>query len=303
MNALPILLKGDSVCLVSPSFSAAKEDIEEGIQALKDLGLNVKLGHFIFRNWGSFSGTDKERLADLQTALDSETAKAIICVRGGYGISRIIDQLDWSGFLKYPKYLVGFSDITLLNLKIQQLGLATIHGLMAARFAKLEHQPGFKALVDLLFEPSPLLRYQIQKASKSDCASEIVGKLIGGNLTMVSHAFGTGLQPDLSNAILFLEDVGEPLYRIDRMLHQIRLSGKVNELKAIVLGQFTDCVQGGFPLELLELVCSVFPDLPVFHGLESGHAAPNFPVVTGAMAKIEMKENGYDFIQSWNQEA
>jgi len=289
MNSSPILGKGDSVFLISPSYSADKVDIENGIKVLKANGLVVENGKSIFNSWGSFSGTDPERLIDLQEAIDSETAKAIICIRGGYGLSRIITKLNWEKFVKNPKWLIGFSDITLLHLQIQQFGLLSIHGLMAAKFTKSEHKRSFENLFKLLFDINPDLKQTIQP--EGTFTDLIEGELIGGNLTMLAHSMGTAFEPKLSGKILFLEEVGEPFYKLDRMIYQLKLAGKTQQIKAIVLGQFTDCKDLGFPLQLNEIFKSAFPETPIFSGLQSGHGEPNFPLILGEMATIRKEGN------------
>ena len=274
--------------LISPSYSAQTEDIEISIEVLKSLGLKVELGDSVFKKWGNFAGTDNQRMGDLQKALDSKHAKAIICIRGGYGISRIIPDLDWTGFTNHPKWIIGFSDVTLLHLKIQKSGFQSIHGLMAARFGHPAYKESFESLKYLLFDRTPVLKHRILQSSQNHPHLHLEGLLTGGNLTLVSHSFGTGFEPNLEGKILVLEETGEPYYKLDRMLHQIKLSGKDKELKAIVLGQFTDCEKAGFPFDLPDLVLNIFPDLPVFYGLEAGHGVPNLPLVLGAMAKIEI---------------
>ncbi len=289
MNSSPILRKGDSVFLISPSYSADKQDIHHGIKALISNGLQVESGRFIFNSWGSFAGTDNERLIDLQDAIDSDTAKAIICIRGGYGISRLIHLLNWEKFVKNPKWLIGFSDITLLHLQIQQFGLRSIHGLMAARFTKPEHKTSFENLFKLLFDLNPDLKQTIQP--EGTFRDLIEGEIIGGNLTMLAHSMGTAFEPTFSGKILFLEEVGEPFYKIDRMIYQLKLAGKTQQIKAIVLGQFTDCKNLGFPLQLNEIFKSAFPETPIFSGLQSGHGEPNFPLILGEIATIRKEGN------------
>ena len=301
MNSGPILRKEDIVFLISPSYSANKLEIEEGIKVLKTKGLQVQLGKSIFKSWGNFSGTDNERLTDLQEALDSTTAKAIICIRGGYGLSRIISRLSWEQFIKNPKWLIGFSDITLLHIQIQKFGLRSIHGLMAARFAKQEHESGFQMLYSCLFNKQPTLDYAIQIESDFMPFEPIEGKLIGGNLTMIVHTIGTVLEPDFSGKILFLEEVGEPFYKIDRMLYQLKLSEKLKGLKAIVLGQFTECNSLGFPLKLEEIFKTTFLQIPTFSGLQSGHGTPNFPLILGENAIIQKSNDGFTFTQLLHQ--
>jgi len=301
MHSNPILSQGDTVFLISTSYSANKQEIDEGTNVLKNKGLHVKLGKSIFKSWGNFAGTDEERLLDLQEALNCTEAKAIICIRGGYGLSRIIADLVWTQFIQNPKWIIGFSDITLLHIYIQQLGFQSIHGLMAARFGKPKYTDSVENLFKLLFDNEPVLEYKIE--SDALFKESIDGKLIGGNLTMVAHTLGTDLELQFDDNILFLEEVSEPFYKIDRILYQLHLSFKANKLKAIVLGQFTNCDKLGFPLALNEIFKTAFPGIPIFFGLQSGHDAPNFPLILGGKVKIQKKDNQLNFTQWLQNEA
>ena len=292
MQNNPILQKGDSCFIVSPSYCASKIEIEKGIAVLRIAGLEVESGSSIFYSWGSFAGSDDERLSDLQNALDSESCKVIFCIRGGYGLSRVYHRLDWTKFLKNPKWVIGFSDVTFLHLKIQKLGFPSIHGLMLARFADRSHLESFDKLFSLLLNSAPRLEYDV--LGPMEFQSEIVkGLLTGGNLSIISNSMGTDLEPDFSNCILFLEDVGEAFYRIDRMIHQIKYSKTSRFISAIVLGQFTDCPLANFPLSLIEIFTNTFPEIPIFYGLECGHGIPNFPIFLGIETTIKKTKNGY----------
>lgn len=294
--SLPFLKAGDAVCLVSPSFKALEEDVLSGIKALENMGLRVFCGKNIFSNWGSFSGSDEERLQDLQWALDHPDARAVLCVRGGYGMSRILPQIEWKKFQDHPKWLVGFSDISLLHMEIGRLGFPSVHGLMAARYGSAEFTESSRMMRNFLFGEIQELRYPVRNETGSK--GDIQAILWGGNLTMVAHSIGSGAESGSEDLILFLEEVGEAYYRIDRSFRQIACANTLNKrIKAVILGQFTDCPENGFPLQISGMAAQAFSGVPVFSGLPCGHGNPNFPLVMGFPAQLEMQNQEWQLCQ------
>lgn len=235
----------------------------------EEWGFRVIEGKTLGTGDGYFSGTDEERAADLQRMLDDDQVDAILCARGGYGVGRIIDRLDFSNFRKHPKWLIGFSDITVLHAHIlSRCGVATIHGPMAGAFAgggwsKPSVQSLHRALrglkSDHACEPHPLNR--LGTAS---------GVLFGGNLSLLAHLVGTPSEVDLRGKILFIEDVGELLYNIDRMMHQLHRSGRLSGLAGMIVGGFTECrdTERPFGKEVLAIISDILAgyDYPVCLG-------------------------------------
>ena len=256
------------------------------------MGFRVETGPNVFSSWGKFAGTDADRKADLQWALNHPEAKAIFCTRGGYGLGRILSDLSFDLFLSRPKWLIGFSDITLLHLRLHSLGIASVHGPMVVHFSRTEQSEACLLLINFLKGEAPSVSYWLKAEGKA--TQTISGALTGGNLTMISHSAGQ-LKPGIfSGSVLFLEEIGEYHYRIDRMLEQLRQSGMLEGIKAVVLGQFTDCEADRFPLSIVEMVKEKLTEsVPVFSGLESGHGVPTLPLVFGTTTIIEKTETGF----------
>ncbi len=283
---------GDLVLVVAPAFSANEVEVRSGIIQLEKMGFRVETGQSVFSSWGKFAGTDSERKADLQWAMDHSEAKAIICTRGGYGLGRILAELNFDTFRTNPKWLIGFSDITLIHLRLHELEIASVHGPMTVHFSRTEQSEACNSLIRIIKGEIPSVSYPVQP--ERQVTQNISGLLSGGNLTMISHSAGK-LKPGVfSGSVLFLEEIGEYHYRIDRMLEQLRQSGMFEGIKAVVLGQFTDCEADRFPLSVAEMVCEKLPEgVPVFSGLESGHGVPTFPLIFGMMTEIEKDETGF----------
>lgn len=260
------------------------------------MGFRVEAGANVFSSWGKFAGNDSERKSDLQWALDHTDAKAIICTRGGYGLGRILPELNFDTFRANPKWLIGFSDITLLHLYLHDLAIASVHGPMVVHFSRSEQSEACESLIHILKGEVPSVSYPIQP--EIQVAQNVSGLLAGGNLTMISHSAGK-LKPGVfSGSVLFLEEIGEYHYRIDRMLEQLRQSGMFEGITAVVLGQFTDCEADRFPMSVAEMVSEKLPEgVPVFSGLESGHGVPTFPLIFGTMTEIEKSESGFRLSQ------
>jgi len=234
----PYLRKGDTIGLVCPAGFMAKEKTDACVEILGKWGFKVIIGKSVGSQYHYFSGTDEERLADLQEMLDNPEIKAILCARGGYGTSRIIDDINWKAFRKNPKWIIGYSDITVLHCHLfQKLGMASVHAPMAGAFADGEDE--FVLSLKKAITGNEL-SYTIENHAFNR-TGEVSGPLIGGNLSLLAHLTGTPSMPSLKGAILFVEDVGEYLYNIDRMLLQLDRAGKLKNLAGMIIGGFTDC--------------------------------------------------------------
>ena len=230
----PFLEPGDTVALVAPGFSIQDlSTLHHAVNRLTSWGLQPVLGQSITKDDGLYAGTDQERLADMQTALDSPDIKAIFCFRGGYGLSRIIDQVDLKLFQQYPKWLIGYSDITALHLKINALQIATIHAEMPLHWKKKASRESLETLFYLLQGKSVRLELEDQIAAST---STVQGTLVGGNLSVLVEQIGTINQPDLADKIFFVEEYDEPLYRVDRMLNQLKRTGLLQSVQAVLVG-------------------------------------------------------------------
>ncbi|MEV6928069.1 LD-carboxypeptidase [Dactylosporangium sp. NPDC051485] len=266
---------GDVVRLVSPSGPAAADRVARGVQLLEGWGLRVEPAPHALDRRGYFGGTDDARLDDLNAALADPRVSAVVCTRGGYGVQRIVDRVRWGA----PKPIVGFSDITALQLAAWRHGRWTsIHGPGAAWLDARTPSSSAASLRRALMTADPL---HVHGLATSGTAR---GVLLGGNLAMLVSTLATPDMPDLSGAILLLEDVGEATYRVDRMLTQLLRSGVLAGVRGIALGQFTDCGDGVDDL-LTERLGGL--GVPILAGLPIGHGEGQETVVLGAPALLD----------------
>jgi muramoyltetrapeptide carboxypeptidase len=213
---IPYLKPGDLIRIVSPAKAIEHELLTHAKHVLEALGFRVKIGKNAGNRWNYFSGTDSDRLADMQEAIDDPECKAILCARGGYGCVRIVDLINWAGFLRAPKWMIGFSDVTVFHHHIQRFNIPSIHATMPLNF-KENTQEALNSLVAAISGTKNEYRWQTN-TSKS---GEVEGKVIGGNLSIVYSLLGTDDQLYFENSILFIEDLGEQLYALDRMIHSL----------------------------------------------------------------------------------
>jgi len=283
----PFLNAGDLVSVLSPASHTHSNAWEKGIEVLENWGLRVDRGeHYLSQHFG-FGGTDAERLHDLQKALDNPEIKAIFPIRGGYGTSRLLDQLDFSNFLKNPKWMIGFSDITALLLHIDALGVAGIHGPMPNNFCQKGGEFSLQALREVLFSGS--INYT-SKAHPSNVLGEVQGELIGGNLSLLTHLLGTPSFHKPIGKILVLEEIGERLYHVDRMLVQLKRSGYFEGLVGILVGGFTDCNEAPLTIgkSAQELILEHIEgyQIPIAFDFPLGHIPTNYPLVFGVKTNL-----------------
>lgn len=293
MKIPPPIKPGDKIRIVSPAGKVAEKYVLPAVEWLTRQGYKVELGKHVFNTHFQFAGTDAERLEDLQTALDDPETSAIICSRGGYGTVRIVDKLDFSGFSKYPKWLVGFSDITILHAAINQLGFATIHGAMP-RFFFDENgaaNENLKTVMELL--TGSQAEYKID-ARPENRTGKCKAGIVGGNLSIIVSLLGTKYGIDTQGKILFIEDIDEYLYHTDRMMHQLKLAGKLDNLAGLVVGDFTDVKDNESPFgktvhEIIAGAVAEF-DYPVCFGFPAGHDKRNLALAFGMNWKLEVSE-------------
>lgn len=284
------LEKGDSIAIVAPAGVVIKEEIDKAKQILESWDLNVIYGNNLFNKENQFAGNDKERLEDVQNALDDESIKAIFCARGGYGTIRILDKIDWTNFIAKPKWVLGFSDITLLHAKIHNLGIESIHSPMPINFAKMsEKDPILNQIKEVLFFGQLDYANLYHQLNRNGFGR---AKIFGGNLSILYSLLGTSYDIDYKGKFLFIEDVGEQLYKIDRMLHSFRLAGKFDDLEGILVGSFTEMedTKHHFGKTAQEIIYDITADynFPVAFGLPIGHKKSNHPIILGAEIKIEI---------------
>lgn len=290
----PFLKQNDKVAVLAPARKIKAEDVDFAVQVFSSWGLQPVVSKNIFSNHHSYlSGSDQERLEDLQTTVDDPTIKAIVCARGGYGTTRIVDDLNLSALKKHPKWLVGFSDITAIHLKFFKEGIASIHGTMPVLFSKPDSASSVQQLKDLLFGGKlniPFVPGQYARPGKAE------GVAIGGNLSLIADSLGTSLEPDTDGNILIIEEVDEPLYKLDRMMTHLKRSGKLKNLKGLIIGHITDCKDGelSFGEKFEEIIMNKVHeyDYPVAFNFPSGHENPNLSWISGGPSAFSVNRDG-----------
>jgi muramoyltetrapeptide carboxypeptidase len=285
------LKKGDTIMIVAPAgFVPDSTEIEPGIALAKSWGLEVIVGKNAFNKHNHFAGTDAERQSDLQFALDNNNIKAIWCSRGGYGTVRIIDQIDFIAFEQHPKWVVGFSDITTLHSTIHNLGIATIHATMPGGMKRASDESK-QTLYKALFGYSYDLEIPTNPLNKMGNAK---GVLIGGNLSILNSMIGSFSEVNMNGKILFIEDVGEDLYRVDRMMYTLKRTGALKKLKGLIVGDFDydvekDTLFGGTHREIILNVVKDY-NFPVLFDFPAGHVRDNRALIFGKEIRIEVNE-------------
>lgn len=271
-NRPELLNTDDRVAIVSPSRVIFKDQIQEAVKVLQTWGLQVVYGNSLYSKSGYFAGSDEERLTEFQEMIDDPTIKAIFCSRGGYGITRFLDRLELNSILEKPKWIVGFSDITALHLKLNQYQIESIHGLMPVQFDYDGVSNSIDSLYKILFESRSMYDVSVIEAS---IEGEVEAELVGGNLSLICESLGTASEINTDDKILFIEEIDEYLYKLDRMLNQLKRAGKFDKLKGVLLGDFSKMKDTEIPFgcDLHVLIKSYFEHLniPVAFGFPAGH--------------------------------
>lgn len=286
---------GDMVGIIAPSSPTSHENVKSAEKKLIEMGFKVKSGKSPYERYGYLSGTDSTRANDINEMFKDEEIKAIICVRGGYGTPRILDLLDYDAIKSNPKIFVGYSDITALHIAFtQKSNLVTYHGPMLSSdmikdFSEFSKDNLFKVIMD----PEPLGEIS------NPVGEEIVtinggiaeGTIIGGNLSLIVATIGTPYEIDVKGKLLFIEEIGEEPYKIDRMLNQLRLSGKLEDASGIILGDFNNCESGKHDenLTLSQVIDDHIRPLkkPTIYNLQGGHCDPMVTLPLGVMARLD----------------
>ena len=284
---------GDTVAIVAPSGVLKNYDnyINKAKELLNYWGLNVVLGQNTFKDDGHFAGNDQERSYDFQTALDDKSIKAIWCARGGYGAMRVIDNLNFEKYKINPKWIIGYSDITAIHNDIHIQKTESIHGLMCKSLDELDiyKDESVKLLKETLFGKS--LSYQI-KGNNSNIEGVASGQLVGGNLTLLHCLLGSKSSINTEGKILFIEDLGEYLYHIDRMLYSLKRAGYFDNLNGLIVGDFTDLRKNTTPFgrNLKELIIDIVEEyqIPVVFNFPAGHGQKNHPMILGREIELNV---------------
>jgi len=272
------LKKGDSVGIISPASPFKKESFLKGIEILKSYNLiPVYSENILNESTGYLNNNDDFRVGDFENYLSNEKINVIFCARGGYGSIRTLNQMNKDLLLNKKKLIIGFSDITVFHAYLNKNNISTLHGPMVASFHK--HLPSTEKLFNILFGITKNIIFEIK--ALNHFKQQISGVIVGGNFAVFNSLIGTQFLPDLKNKILFLEDINEPLYKIDRMIMQLKLTQ--NLPNAIILGQFLDCGD----LNDIELLFLENFDIPVYSNLNVGHFENNETLPLGVFATID----------------
>jgi muramoyltetrapeptide carboxypeptidase len=283
---LKSLKKGDTIGIIAPASPVSEEEIEPAIRLIEEEGYRVIKGNHLYDKMGYLAGKDEDRLTDLHDMFLDMDIKAVLCARGGYGTPRLLNNIDYDLIREHPKPLAGFSDITAMLFALYNMtGMNVWHGPMLRGITGREEY--LKGLLKLMSTDGeiyfPLSGDNVVREGKAR------GRLLGGNLSMICSMIGTPYLPSFEDSILFIEERGEPLYRIDRMLTQLRLSGMLNGIKGFIGGNFQDC---GDPDSIDDLLFDAFSSVsPVYRGFPAGHGDRNHPLPIGAEAELDTESH------------
>ena len=291
----PYLQKNDSVAVIAPASKVSASAISAAKNCMEAWGLQVLLGENVLAGYYEFSGTDEQRASDFQNAINDPTVAAIVCARGGYGCSRIVDRIDFSPLNERPKWLVGYSDTTVLHARMNRMNMESIHGIMLSGFPPDGcDSESTESLRKALF--GELTNYQIPPHEMNK-EGQVKAVLIGGNLTLIGHLQGTVDALKTDDRILFIEDVGEYLYNIDRIMIQLKRGGLLNGLKGVIVGTFNkmkDNVGSNFGKSSYEIIAEHMEelDIPVAFGFPAGHSELNMSLYLGREVYLSVTKEG-----------
>ncbi|MFZ5965955.1 MAG: S66 peptidase family protein [Bacillota bacterium] len=289
------LKQGAMIGLTAPAGAADYEDVIKAVSAIKEMGFEIKIGESCYARHGYLAGNDHQRANELNKMFSDTSIQAIICLRGGYGTPRILDKLDYKMIKNNPKVFIGYSDITALHIAITQKSeLITFHGPMAASdMGKGLDDFSKQSLIRAVFHGKSKGNMTNPEGEKIGCFVEgqAVGRITGGNLSLIASTIGTPYEIDTRNKILFLEDVGEEPYRIDRMLCQLLLARKLHDAAGIILGDWKQCEpeEPSKSLSLLEVFHEIICPLqkPTVFNVKAGHCSPMLTIPLGVKCSLD----------------
>lgn len=283
----PQLQKGDTIAIVATARKNIDDNLKPAISWLKNWGLEVVIGNTIGLDYNQLAGTDEQRAADFQKQLDNPNIKAIWCVRGGYGTVRMVDLLDFTKFKQHPKWIIGFSDVTVLHSHLNTLGFASIHGIMPVSSKASEEAK--ETLRKALFGETLTYTLPCDAMNRFGVAK---GELVGGNLSILYSLFGSESAIDCSDKILFMEDLDEYLYHLDRMMMNLKRNGCLESLKGIIVGGMTKMKDNEIPwgknaLEIIDDVTKKY-NIPIIYNFPAGHMADNRALIFGKQVTMDV---------------
>ena len=288
---------GDKIGIIATARKIALEELNPAIEILQSWGLEVVLGKFLFEEDNQFAGTVEQRTIDLQNMIDDDAIKAILCARGGYGTVQIIDKIDFSKLVKNPKWIIGFSDITVLHSHLNQLGVATLHATMPINFSK-NTPKSLESLKNSLFGKANSIESPVHKFNR---LGKVNAEIIGGNLSILYSLLGSNSDINTDGKILLMEDLDEYLYHIDRMMINMKRNGKFNNLKGMIIGGMSKMNDNNIPFGKTaeEIILDHLKDynFPTCFGFPSGHLDDNRSIRLGVSSVLDINENGVSLSQ------
>lgn len=297
----PKLKLNDKAIIVSPAGNIDSLLVYNTASILSDWGLDVAISDNALTKAGRFSGTVEDRASDLQQALNDKDIKMILCSRGGYGAIHLLNKVDFVGLKRYPKWIIGYSDITALHSALQKNGIMSIHGPMAKHFSEEGiNDPSVISTKSILFGENIHYQITVNDNYSINKNGEAEGVLFGGNLAVMCGLLGTKLFYAPKNGILFIEDIGEPPYKIDRFINQLKLSGMFDKISGLIVGIFTEYEEDPnmyYPLR--ETIANTLREysFPICFNFPVGHVTKNYPLVTGKEAILSVTNNNINFKQ------
>ena len=284
------LKKGDKVSVISTARKITMQELIPSIKILQSWGLEVVFGENLFKENNQFSGTKKQRVEDLQNAINDNSVSAILCARGGYGTVQIIDEIDFSNLKKNPRWIIGYSDVTVLHSHLHNVGIATLHASMPIDFVK-NTEESLNSLKNILFEGKNTIEYNSQKINN---IGNVNSEIVGGNLSILYSLIGSDSDINTNGKILFIEDLDEYLYHIDRMMINLKRNGKLENLAALIVGGMSDMNDNeiSFGKSVIEIIseCVAEYNYPVCFNFPVGHLDDNRTIILGQQSELIISE-------------
>jgi muramoyltetrapeptide carboxypeptidase len=292
----PILQKGDTIAILATARKNIDDNLKPAINLLHSWGLEVVIGKSIGLDDNQLAGTDEQRAADFQEQMDNPNIKAIWCVRGGYGTVRMVDLLDFTKFKENPKWIIGFSDVTVLHNHLNTMGFKSIHGIMPISIPKATPEAIESLRLAMFGEP---LKYTIEPFEMNRLG-DASGELVGGNLSILYSLFGSQSAIDCTDKILFIEDLDEYLYHIDRMMMNLKRNGCLESIKGIIVGSMSKMKDNDIPwgknaLEIIEDVTKKYT-IPVIYNFPAGHIHDNRALILGSKVTLHLDKNASNIV-------
>ena len=288
---------GDKIGIISTARKISMEELKPSIKLLEEWGLKVVFGKNLFEEDNQFSGTVSQRSSDLQSMIDDDSIKAILCARGGYGTVQIIDKVDFSHLIKNPKWIIGYSDVTVLHSHLHQLGITSLHATMPINFEK-NTPKALESLKSALFGLGDLTEINHHHFNRF---GKVEGEIVGGNLSILYSLLGSDSDINTEGKILFIEDLDEYLYHVDRIMMNLKRNGKLKNLKALIIGGMSDMNDNTIPFgktaeEIILEYIKEF-DFPVCFNFPAGHLDDNRCIRLGVKSVLEVNKNGVSLSQ------